>query len=413
MKKLIAIAVVFALIASAAFADTVLTGGLTITGELVNGDNKVVEDGDGDPHYTPLGTGAIGVAGWQTQIGVTFGDANAGGKLVHNSTNVAVEHFYGWWRPIPQVRFQMGKNSDGDFGAAQITGWGFTSEAKNIVAIDSNKYASVGFYPGHGGANFNFSIFPIDGLTVNLVFPWSGGTFVSNIVKTHINVVYALEGIGTARLSYISDTGYVKPADYEWFPSTGITDTSASPKIFASFFLTALEGMAVDFGLAYKFPFVVKNDVMTITTNHPLEIGIGYRLTLGDFGLKVRTGFTFGGTVEVKMETGPDPDPARGVTQIGIDILPSYKLGNITAFLNAGLQIDAIEDYKETSILSNYQKNESNAIVGWFINPYILIPTDAMRFMVGLKVWSDGVKYMGGDAPLVRWAIPFGFYVYF
>ena len=326
MKKLIAIAVVFALAAGFVFAETTITGGLTVNGELVNGDNRVVKDSDGDPHYTPLGTGAIGVAGWQTQIGVTVGDANSGGKLVHNSTNVGIEHAFGWWRPIPQLRFQMGKNSDGDFGAAQITGWGFTAEAKNgLGALGDNSYATVGFYPGHSGQNFNFSIFPIDGLTINLVFPWTGENFVSSIVKTHINVVYALEGIGTARLSYISDTGYVAPANYEWFPAAGISSPAASPKIFGSFFLTALEGMAVDFGLAYKFPFVIKDDLYTITTNHPLEVGIGYRLTLGDFGLKVRTGLSFGGSTVVDMASGPDPDPTKVRRRSALTFFPATK----------------------------------------------------------------------------------------
>jgi hypothetical protein len=415
MKKLIVISVIFALVSSAAFAETSITGGLTLNGELMNGNSLVVKDADDKPHYTHPGTSAIGAAGWQTQIGINFGDATAGGKLVHNSTDVAVEHAFGWWRPIPQVRFQIGKNSDGDFGAAQITGWGFTSEAKNIVALADNSYATVGFYPGTGGAwNFNFSLFPIDGLTVNLFFPWgTGDKFAANIVKTEINVVYNIEGIGTARLSYKSNTGYVEAADWEWFDKGGITSPAASPQAFLSFFLTAVEGMAFDLGFAYKFPFVNKADEdFIITTNHPVEIGLGYRIALGDFNFKLRTGLTFGGSTVIDAK-GLDLDPAKDSTKFGIDILPTYKLGNITLYLYSGLKIEAIEDWEKVSALTKYGKNESSAVAEWFINPYILIPTDAMRFMVGLKIYSDGVKYSSGEPALVNWAIPLGFYVYF
>jgi hypothetical protein len=405
-----------ALVAGAAFADTTFGGQIFVKGELLKGDNV------NDEHPK---TGALGLDAYNTLVKITFGDATAGGWLGIHNGNGAWYHGFAWWRPIPQVKIQLGRNQDGDFGNAQISGWGFTGEAKNIVALPEYQSSFIlgqgrdhsrttGWYPGISGWALELSVFPIEGLSVNLSLPLSEQMAAATFSKFELNVQYRLVDIGTATLSFQSNTGYKEGDDDKWYGGAGIVDPAASPKIFASFYLTAIENMGVDIGLAYKFPF--KNTVTETTTNHPFEIGLGFRYAINsDFNVKLRAGFSLGGSTVVG-----DADPVKDPLQISVSILPNYKIGTATVYLFAGLGIQAVEDWEETGVAPIFKESGSNAVVSWFINPYVLIPAGGIRFMVGFQVSSDGVGYSYWDKgaqffdkPKINWAIPIGFYCYF
>jgi len=433
MKKLIAISVMCVLVLGAAFAETTVGGKIHIGGQILNGDN--VEG-------SAMGTAEMAPDWYNTAVAVNFGDAKAGGKLSIHNNSPSFYDYYVWWRPTDMFRMQVGVNADGNFGTAQITGWGFTGEAKNKLGA-INEYSGPvfglahsrrGFYEGTGETNnVAFSFFPLEGLTINLWIPLKGdNNAMKTFAKTELNVVYRIEEIGNVTLSFQGNTGYIKPnADDAWVGADGVTETTASPKLFLSFYLTAIENMGIDLGLAYKLPFTayqVKDEddklvyagkdedgAIQTTTNHPFEIGLGYRVSAGDLTFKLRAAVSLGGSTVVDTA-----DPVNDPLQLSVNILPSYKVGKSTLFLYGGIGIQAIEDWEKEKggIFAN---SGSNTVVSWFINPYIHVPAgDSLRFQVGFQVYSDGVLYPyyeGGtrkyDPAKISWAIPFGFYTYF
>ncbi|MDR0502505.1 MAG: hypothetical protein LBH16_04210, partial [Treponema sp.] len=299
MKKLIAISVMLALLTGAAFAQANLGGQLMIGTTLLKG--ETTEDSDvlmGGQQYH------------EAKMSATFGDATGGGKLVFtvgndgaysgglgNAWKTAWGFLY--WRPVQIFRMQVGVNADGDYGAAQISGWGFTGEAKNSVAAISD-YMNWGggntwwplwvfqsaltrkgnaFYPGTGDlANVNMSLFPIDGLRATFVFPMGGGLADSGdgqaqrvgdqLADFHFNANYNIEEIGLLNVSFVGKGGLAKDKG----------ETNSIGNIYASFYLTAIQGMGAELGLVYGLPWETaagaKNDGY-------LGLGVGFRFDNG------------------------------------------------------------------------------------------------------------------------------------
>ena len=431
MKKLIAISVMLALVAGAAFAEVAVGGQFFVGGQFLNGTNV---------EKTVPGTAAI-ANDHNTAFKFSFGNSDAGGRLKFrfdgmSGNSTAGDHdWFGYWKPIPQLRLQVGRDSDGNFGTAQITGWGFVGDHKNSLGA-LNEYSGpvfglahsrTGYYPGTGATpNFQVSVFPVDGLAVNLWVPFTGAANAgARYSKFEAQVTYNFADVGRATLSYQNRPGYLRGSSEPdaWWGSSDQTETS---KIWGSFFLTAVEGMAFDLGIAYHFPlsnegkersYEMAGQTLkeaTAITNYPIEIGFGYRITLGDFGFKLRSGFELGASTSDGKKTFTDDS----VTRISVNILPSYKIGALTAYLYSGLGIQSVADYKKTGALPGAVTNKSNSVASWWINPYLNIPAGDFKFQVGLRFYSDGVKAQldgkgGLDGAKVNWEIPFGFAAYF
>ena len=411
MKKLIAISVMCALVAGAAFAETTLGGQVFVGGAFLRGDN--IKD-------SQIQTIGLGNDQYNTALKVSFSEGTAGGRIRILGTNAGAsdifDEWFGYWRPIPQLRLQVGVNKDGDWGTAQISGWGFTGENKNNgdgspgnqgAMAEYNGYQegrnhsrTAGWYGGISSPSLNISLYLVENLTINIAFPWSTQNVAFTLAKVEAQVQYRFVDIGTASLSFQSNTGYLEADPDTWHPD-GVTDAGASPKIFASFYLTAIENMGVDLGLAYKFPF--NNEATKTVTNHPLEIGLGFRYQISpDFQFKLRASFSLAESTVVD-----GGDPAKKTPQISASILPNYKIGTVTVFLYAGIGIPSVDDGKDADF-------------AWFVNPYVFIPAGGLRFKVGFQLWSNGTKFpywQNGvekfDNPVIGWSIPFGFYAYF
>jgi hypothetical protein len=417
MKKLIAISVMCALVVGAAFAETSLGGQVFVGGALLRGDNIK----DSQPTTVGLGNDQ-----YNTALKVSFSEGSAGGRIRILGTNAGAsdifDEWFGWWRPIPQLRIQVGVNKDGDWGTAQISGWGFTGENKNNgdgspgnqgAMAEYNGYQegrnhsrTAGWYGGISSPSLNISLYPIDGLTVNIAFPWTSGNAGFTLSKFEAQVQYRLTDIGTVSLSFQSNTGYLEADPDSWHPD-GVTDPTQSPKIFASFYLTAIDGMGLDLGVAYKFPFENtseysrKNTGGETVTNHPVEIGLGFRYGQGDFSFKLR------GSVSLGESTVTQGVEKKQTPQISASILPSYKVGTVTVFFYTGMGIPSVADGEEADF-------------NWFVNPYVFIPAGGLRFKVGFQLWSNGYQrsYWQDekelkDPAVINWSIPFGFYAYF
>jgi len=353
MKKVIAISVVFVLVVGAAFADASFGGQLQIGATLVAG------KGDDDPTVGPITVE-------NSMIKVAISEEKAGGVLAIDVnggystgfTTFRGKHAFFWWTPIPQLRLQIGQNLDGDYGAAQITDWGFTAEAKNgsgaVNDYQGGLFMNGGnrgdaFYGGSSDWNLNFQIRPgVEGLSINLIFPLSGPDFASTYLSSHVNIVYGIADIGTARISLKLN-------------GTDADDKLNPVDFYGSFYLVAIDDMGVDIGVAYE--------------GEVLKIGLGFRYAGGDFGFKLRAG-------TILTENAPT---------IAFGILPSYNLGALTAYLQAGLGM-RLPDVGDTE-------------VDWFVNPYISANAGGITLYSGFQLQSK--------SEVTSWGILFGFNKYF
>jgi len=355
MKKLIAISVVFALLAMTAFAETSVGGNLKIGVSLLSGD-----DGGGDAQ-----SGKLTI--YDSHANVNFGDSSAGGMVrvhaggqgVGNAIDWTPNIFtFGWWKPIDQLRIQLGQNADGDWGHAQIGGWGFNGEAQGGTSLDQYRglegvahvaRTTKAWYGGFGSGDANdvgaaISIYPVQGLTINWGIPLGAkGELGDTFGKSHFGVVYAIQDIGTFRLAAV------------------LTDPDADVPLnfYGSFYLMAIDDLGVDIGVGYA--------------EEILGIGLGLRYTAGDFGIKLRFG--------VDLE---DPDVA-----LGVHILPSYNIGGgAVAFLNAGMGMQG-------------------DVFTWYANPYVRVPMGGgMSFYGGFQLWSNADE-------VIHWAVPITYNFYF
>jgi hypothetical protein len=416
MKKLLAVFVVFALVAGSVFADVSMGGSFAYKAELARGD---------DTEDTTMSAGAV-----SAQLDLNFSGDNYGGRVRlygnmmkgwwQDWNGNGAPFAFAWWKPMDQLRIQLGHNADGNFGAAQITGWGYNGSAQDFVAIDNDsgdfegasawrKARSAGFYGGFSNVGLLVSVLPVSGFDINLVIPltnddagfdnsghFDGSNYVKeNIKKFHANVVYTIPDIGTARVSFQGLGG--KDVDLMKYRSNGTA--------YASFYITAIQGIRVDFGVNYGLPYNNANDDRISPDS---GIGFGLTYTADAFNVKFRAGTTFGG----KRETGTkDVDKfLKNPTAIGVGILPSYNMGIMAIYFNMGLgwTIPNKENIEDPS-------HQEKIINDWFINPYIRIPAGGLAFWAGFKVGSDDRSNWAGAGvrDVIKWSIPIGLSVDF
>ena len=465
MKRLLAVVAVATLLATNAFAqfNANVAGAVEFDTSLIRGNSSK------DSILQAGGTGRR-----EARIQFTFSNNDVVGGFVRfdawRDSNADPDLFATlWWRPIQQVRFQIGRWRDGEWGGAQITGWGWNGSAQNFVAVDNDDMNErvaaswarrIGYYGGFGERGATISIFPIPNLTLNFGIPFSSransGLFSNNIPsaeqvysKIHGQLRYDLPDVGTLRFSIVGGPGYRDAGSKEWgtTATTGVTvpDGVLLPpapstgflydptQLHASFFLTMLRPIELDFGVSYFVPVVGDKGSPVIpetTIYNPVRLGIGFRYTSGAIGLRARLGTAFGGGIKLK-----DEDLIDYPVVFAINVLPSYDLGFMRVFFNAGLGIEAVSNWEKvrdngyiaktnlgnfsntgnnTSTgfigFSDFVQNESNTVVSWYINPYVSKGIGPASVFAGFKLFSNGVKYDGdkGDKTVVHWSIPIG-----
>ena len=370
MKKIVAISVMFALVAAAAFAQPSVGGQFKAGVNLLMGTNEKEQMKDNS--YTTGAdfgstTGSIGAepqkyeeksqdfqssgrtAGWPKRtmayLNLKFGDAEMGGYARFHASRAG--DWYGdsafafmWWRPSEFFRIQIGRNADADWGAANLTGWGFNGEAQDFVALDNDSQDGLassvtvarrtGFYGGiQGDSAVLTSLYPIEGLTINLGLPWRNGAddpyrAADAWLRFHAQVRYDLEEVGSIFVTYegqgqaqkqIKDRvrTYASKSDMEgdkvvelvWMESldsvnfgktVGFKDDFGkevygieSPKLWLSFYGNKImDGLAFDVGVGYQPKLQSGN-------TPPIEIGLGATYAVNEeFGIKFRTGAKLG-----------------------------------------------------------------------------------------------------------------------
>ena len=388
MKKLIAISVMLVLLTGAAFAQ--ISGDLNLGVTLIHSQSYENAPSTATDIYIG-GRGADFGHENGAKWSLTFGEGTGSGRIVyrlHDNT------FWGWfqWTPIEQLRIRFGWDRDGIWGAAQINGWGFTGVAKDLVAVrDYNgglfmAARDAAFYGGLGDGIANVlavSILPMDGLQINLGLPsiaagnWGGGLGTKQEMSIalstfHLNVVYNIEDVGVTRLSFVGLGGLGK--DKEKTASVG--------RVFGSFYLTAIQGMAIDIGVRYDLPW---QNAANQDNGGQLAVGFGFNMpqVVENLSFKLRAGATLSGKT----------NGADNATTISLGILPMYNFGSFRFYFHAGLGMS--------------MPNQGDTSMDWFVNPYIQIPAGGFNFWIGLQIEEKDTGAKDG----IAWGIPIGFNV--
>ena len=373
IKKLIAISVVFALVAGAAFA-------VDLGGDVIAGVSVVSKEGAQD---ATLFTGALGrirlEGSGEAEIGIgTIGGwarFEKGGRTVNidanpwEDPNTPFAKVFGlaWWQPIEQLRIQIGGNPDGHYDTSHIGRYGFYAQANELGMVNSDgNWNGTCFDDGVFGGDFGFEHFafiitPMDGVTINVALPLNadpGLTGDTQIAATFKSALF--------QVNYNADFGAIH-VTYAGAGSS-LTDTG---KFWASAFLGSLvDGLGLELGVGFAA-------VKSPAPKKPLSIALGARYDVSEqFGVKLRSIF------DIPMESG-------GKVAVRVDLLPFYAVNeNVTAYFDMGMYLDGTASQ-----------------FAWHFAPYVRVGAEwGSSFYAGLK-FNNGTGISGSK---VNISIPVG-----
>jgi len=344
MRKLIAISVVFALIAGAAFADTAVSGSLSVRA-------KLLADTLNDVDNTAYAVGEVETA--YVQLSGTNDDGTFGGliRLRGNDGTSKFHRVFAWWKPIPQLQIWLGQDPDGKFGP--YNAWTFF-QGQESYAHDHDWGQWRAAFPGNWDTfGLALSIYPIQGLEVDIVVP-IGGVGVGNsqngmaswepaygnknfnalfFGSLQLAVVYGIPDIGKVFLNVLGPGvdifDDVKDAN---FGTLGI-----------AFQLTAVQGIDVQVGFSTTIPGEV--------SDYPSNIALIVNYNGEGFGVRFRSRFVLG--------SGSGPTANKDFFQTGVDVQPWINLGPLTAYLNIGF------------IMTDTGVANVDPVSQFILNPYI------------------------------------------
>jgi len=281
MKKLIAISVILVLLSTAAFAQ--IGADIMVKGNLAEGSNE-----EGAEVKTGFGFSRLRLSGSATNDEETFG-GHIRAEFMHWSGAPSYSGF-AWWKPLDVLKIQLGEDQDGAFGGVDgVARWGFYRDATDVGVQTENWAFSNSFYGGWGAQGLGITLTPIEALAINIGIPLgTGDTAADTFKKTNAQVVYTIDGLGKAAITYVGGAGhkdweagkdgkltvYNDPND-----TTGPNGSNGSgvkelaikaidpklesndpSKIFAFFGLTAIENLDLAIGIGYKFGYENKGD---------------------------------------------------------------------------------------------------------------------------------------------------------
>ena len=385
MKKLIAIAVVFALVMGGVFAETSV-GGFTV-GKITLGQGETGTDskasGGASVRLQLSGQNEEGTFGGQFRVD---GDAWLGASRVFtvkdgdDTVGTFTQNWSGlkdlrsnvWWKPIDILKIQLGPGLDGSFGVGDAnTGWGFYAGVNDLDIWNYSGFNGDGFGgTGTNGTGLLLSVYPISGLDVNMFLPFNGTKDVLDVYKKfYAEVVYKIDNIGTVKAGFQSNT----------------FDLGNPARIGVSFDLSALNamGLSLAFKLHTGFPTADDDAATTRTEWLYMNLGVGY--TAGDFNVKLR----FKGQFLGKTTIG-DAEPVKDDAMIGFGLFPNYKVGNLFVGVGFDVRVDQISD----------DETKDPRII-WHTSPFVQYSVGPGKFQMGLNVGTTS-----GAKDKLRWEIP-------
>jgi hypothetical protein len=362
MKKIIAISVMFALVAGAVFAADV-SGSVIATIVPLEGDNS-----DGSEVAANGGMNRVRIEASGNSDGLWGGWFRLDGR--HWSAAPVMEG-YAWWKPMDEFKLIIGGFSDGFWGKEGVTGWMFYQTATDTgVSMGGDNVWGGSFY-GFGintrGAFFNgaeaegafMEIKPAEMVDINIHVPFiaENGNKAADVFKKAI-----------AQFSFNLDFGNIA-ITYRG----NLMEGGDQPTIYA-YFGGNFDALSLDVGLGFKMPNEDK-------TANPINIGLGVKYATDAFGVKVRAAVSLAGE-----------DKA---TKILFDALPFIPMSDdMRIFIGLGLGM--------------VMPDSGDSAMDWHFNPYLEVGQEwGPKFLAGIKVCS------GGNGDVISWAVPLAFHIGF
>jgi len=442
MKKLIAISVVFALVAGAAFAVDL---GATVIGtaNVLQGTTDKDPAGDSIPVTSGGGMNQFRLNGSGENDDGTFGgwirySGDGGGSYGHYGAPVAG---IAWWKPMDMFKLSIGGNPDGIFAKEGNSAWMFYQTVSDTGVVNAGNAWGGGygadavdvvfrsaFFGGFGDERVFMTITPAEMVDINIAIPFlaCAGQETKDVFMQTVAQIDLKMDFGNIALTYVGgrghkeaqagveiDTGKVYDKDGPYVidqasgtlkqeynkgdpikVTVGKTDEVNEPgKIFA-YYNGSFGDLTLDFGLGFGFPKYDATEDKNI--NQPLGIGLAVKYAMDTLGVKFRT------VVSLPMYKTQH-------LSVLADVLPYFVLGdNLTAFVGFGLAM---------AIPNSDEKDQgAESITGWHFNPYLQVGEEwGAKFLFGIKAYSDGDKKYGekGDATKVDWAVPIALIINF
>jgi hypothetical protein len=206
------------------------------------------------------------------------------------------------------------------------------------------------------------SLYPIDGLELNVVFDGGPANLNTFFSRTQFTASYAIDGIGKFFASFLGEG----KDDLNYYGGRG----SQNGQIGASFLLDGpVDGLQAQIGFSM---ILADTDATGAAKDVPVRIGLGVHYSGGEWGVKFR------GAMELNHRT-------KDGTYITGDIMPWYSFGFMEAFLDFGLIMINGADKIGVSAITDSSR------IGWWLNPYVTVPIVNGKFQIGLNV-ASGVR---------------------
>ena len=372
MKKLIAISVVFALIAGAAFAQTangisVNAWGRGVFAPLVNvGAPKA--DGKTPSGAESSSFAGAGVTWGGPQVRTDFrvnGDAEFVGFQVQlNGEDIQpgnkADNAYIWAKPFSNdiLKLYVGKFDVDNLRGKVGTDTGFENFVLNPMDEDAI------FWRFRAGAEWNdqnangtahgfmLSSAPVDGLFIGLrvdgaLWNWGGagsGTKAADAYRfIQVGAGYDIADIGHIRAQFfggffgtVTDEkyekwqkkGYKLPFDLE---SEDLT-TPTIARIEAAFALTAIQNLMLDLGFKFWLPLTIED---LAKTSKGVDVALGARFRADAFQITGQIGANFGSYSWRDLNNDEHGDGIK----LNVNLIPSYDLDAFTLGASIGLMV--------------------------------------------------------------------------
>jgi len=402
MRKVIAISVVLALIAGAAFAQTSISGTVDTRIKLASGDST-----GGD-----VTIGGGGVADAYVQLSGQDPDGKFGGtaRILANEAETGFHRAFIWWQPIPQVRIFLGQDLDGKFSTGDaLTDWAFHRGGQGYInRHDWDFWRTV--FPGNWASfGLAFSFYPVQGLAINLVVPTGepGANYSLHakgpdsaralryqdvIGSLRVEAEYALPDIGKVLFSYIG-------------PGADFSDKPTHyGHIGGSFLLTAVENFQAQIGVS---TYIENDEKVHNAANeyYPFMIGLGASFAAGDWGVKFRAALSLFSYIGAQTTTNSWQYAVGNALQINrftagtlatFNIMPWYNFGVLAAYFDVGADI------------AKPKPTDAAVQTLFFFNPFIVKGIGPGTIRAGLRVESDS-RPGNPDGALTTFSVPIQF----
>jgi hypothetical protein len=438
MKKLIAISVVFALVAGAAFAADIsvdVIGKVNVIQGSTGVYNKVETpdpDNPDGPKIVTYEKDVVKAGGLTRRMRMSASGENDDGTFGawirfepnwnlygEGSTNPNQGQMVGawanaWWKPVEQVKILLGgSGGDGFFGADGMTRWGFYGPAGDTDVVHEDWKFSDSFYKGFASDGLVLTITPIEPLEINLAIPFMqkdhmwGDDMMAVYKESTLQVAYNAEGLGKFALTFAlgkgvdEKKGWGEPAGALW--------------LFAG--LTMIENLEIDVGLGYVLPYTAVEKkklpnyadpdhpieyVGKTTHTAPIAFGVGAHYNADAFGVKARIQAKLAGKEQME-----DADAVATPLNLVFDALPYYNISDSLCFLfSFGVDFTAAPKKIEGA-------PDPVSVMAWHAEPYITIKGGSNwfpNFYAGIRIETDGLKTYGesGEASNINWSVPIG-----